>query len=224
MGVSEQISEMFINSVNGMTPDLDKLYIGSKDYDLGDWRVQQNSMVTVSGGASVVIPGVHVAGLVADAAFVLNRMRVATYGVGAILGSRAGLDNILEPEDFAAVLGYWADDKSIQEAMKGKGAAELSSKVLIKSGAKILGKGYVKGLTKVMLTSSGYLIGQKVGGKAIAKSAAKFAGKFGGKLIGGFVPFVGPIVGGGINLWLLNGIINAAEQFYRDKVKLIEKM
>jgi hypothetical protein len=167
MGVAETVSTAFLDIVNGLTPDLDSLYSGSHNYVLSDWKLQQNAMVGASGAVAVAIPGLHLAGLAADVAFVLNRMSVATYGTGAILGSQAGLGNIIESEDFAAVLGYWSHDDGIMHAMSGKGASGV-----VKVGA-IAGKVVVKkGLTKAMLLSSGYLVGQRLGGKALAKARA----------------------------------------------------
>lgn len=216
-------NEMLANSVNKLTPDLDDLYDGACRYSMSDWELQQRSLATASGAGAVAIPGLHLAGLAADFAFIINRAGVASYGIGAIKGAeRHG--NVLEQEDFVGVLNYWAGDADFMEAMKGKGAADLSSKVGIKVVTKVGGKVAVKGLTKAMLTSAGYMVAQKFGAKAMAKPAAKIAAKFGGKALGGFIPILGPIVGGGVNLWLISGIMDAASGFYRDKLVLVDRL
>lgn len=222
MGVSETITTSFLDIVNGLAPDIDELYLSAKGGSLDDWKLKQRTLVTASGAVAVAIPGLHMAGIVADVAFVLNRMSVATYGTGAILGEAAGVGNIVEKEDFAAVLGYWSDDEGIQQAMKGKGSATVG-KIGTKVGTKLAGKAFTKGLTKAMLSSSGYLVGQRLGGKAMAKASAKFAGKFAGKAAAGFVPFLGPAVSGGVNLWLISGIIDSSERYYRDKIALLQR-
>jgi hypothetical protein len=94
------------------------------------------------------------------------------------------------------------------------------AKVAGKAGTKIV----LKGLTAAMLSSVGYLAASRFGAKAMAKPAAKFAAKFGGKALGGFVPFVGPAVGGAINLWLISTIMDAAQSFYDDKIKLVRRL
>lgn len=210
----------FSNWVTNWTPDLDDLYSGARDYSMGAWETQQRALVGGSGAAAVAIPVAHLAGLAADLAFVINRMGVSSFGVGAIRAREAGIGNFLERDDFNAVLLYWADDGAIREAMKGRAAAELSSKVALKMGTKILGKGFAAGVTGAMLSSAGYLVGQKLGGKMAAKAGAKFAGKYLGKAAAGFVPFLGPVVGGGINVWLISSVMDAANEFYRDKVKI----
>ena len=212
------IAETFANTVNQMTPDLGQLYEGSKSYNLDDWKLQQRALVGASGGAAVAVPGLHLVGLAADAAFLVNRMGVASYGVGAIIGANAGSGNILEQDDFPCVLAYWSDERDVTQALKGKAAADLSTKVGTKLGTKFVGKAFTKGVVKTLLGSSGYLVGQKLGGKFMAKASAKFAAKFAGKGLAGFVPFVGPAVGAGVNIWLINSIIDAAEEYYRDKL------
>jgi hypothetical protein len=220
MGAREAISDAFLDAVNKLTPELDSIYEGAKTYSIVGWKAKQRTLVTASGGGAVAIPGFHVAAVIAETAFVINRTSVTSYGIGAIKGHSEVQENILEQEGFALIMGYWSDDESIKEAMKGKGAASVSSKVLVKAGTKLVGKGFAKGIAKAMLMSSGYLIGQKLGGKTMAKAAAKFSGKFAGKIGGGFLPVLGPIVGGGVNYWLISSISAAAEEYYNDKINM----
>lgn len=217
------VANVFIDVVNSMTPDLGSLYEDAKNSSLDDWTFLQKSLVTASGAAAVAIPGLHLVGAAADIAFLVNRMGVSSYGVGAIKLSDSDMGNLLEPEDFGAVLSYWSGDDDLRQLIKGKAAADLSSKAGIKLVTKSGGKIAVKGLTKALLASGGYMIGAKLGGKAMAKPAAKFASKAGGKFLGGFVPFLGPVIGGGINLWLISSIISASEEFYSDKMQLINR-
>jgi hypothetical protein len=121
-------------------------------------------------------------------------------------------------------LSYWADDEDVIQAMKGKAAADLSSKIGVKLANKVAGKSSVKILSKTMISSATHLAFKKMGAKMLAKPAAKFASKFGAKFIAGFVPLAGAVVGGGVNLWLLNGIQDAAEEFYKDKITLADSL
>lgn len=218
------VTETFIATVERFTPDIDSIYADASRYTLADWQNAQRAMVGASGAAAVAIPLAHMAGIAADLAFVVNRMGVSTFGTGAILGSDRGYGNILERADFEAVLAYWSGDEGVREAMNGKGAADLASKAGFKVATKLYGKAAAITLTQTMLASSGYLIGQKLGGKAMAKVAAKVSAKFAGKTAAGFIPILGPVVGGGINLWIISGVLDAAHEFYSDKVGLIARV
>lgn len=217
------IAETFIRTVDGFTPDVDNIYADASRYTLSSWQNTQRAMVGASGAAAVAIPVAHLAGIAADLAFVVNRMGVSSFGTGAIMGNDRNYGNILEREDFGAVMAYWAGDDGIREAMNGKGAADMASKAGFKIATKLYGKTAAITLTQTMLASSGYLVGQKLGGKAMAKVASKVAAKFAGKAAAGFVPFLGPAVGGGINLWIISGILDAAQEFYGDKIGLLSR-
>ena len=224
MGISEKAGEIFITVVKNSSFDLDDIYSGAKNESLSSWKTRQNAMVTGSGAAAVSIPGLHLVGMAADIAFVLNRMGTASYGVGAIIGYDNDYGNIMEEDDFELILAYWANDREIIEAMKGKVAADLSAKIAAKFSTKLLGKEAAKVLTQTMLSSVAQLAAKKATGKMLSKPAVKFASKFAAKGLGGFVPILGAAVGGGINLWLLNGIQDAAEEFYVDKVNLAKQI
>lgn len=215
--------DILASSVNAMTPDLDSLYAGTKHYSIEDWELQQRALVTGSGAAVVAIPGVHLAGLAAEFAFVVNRMGVTSYGVGAIK-TPADMENPLEREDFIGILKYWAGEEDFMELMKGKGAADLSTKVGVKLVTKVGGKLALSGLAPALMSTGGYMIAKKVGAKTLAKPAAKFAAKYAGKALGGFVPILGPIVGGAVNLWLISSIIDASKSYYQDKFQLIYRL
>ena len=197
-----------------LTPDLDRLYASAHSYSLPGWRTFQQSLVTATGAGSVAIPVAHLATMFADLAFLMNRMSVCSYGIGAILGFQAGEGNLLEAEDFAVVLSRWSGDDSLSNATVAKTAAGLTGHVGGKTIAKLL--------AKVAAENAGVLIGKKLGMKASAKIAGKFATKLGTKAIEGFIPFVGPAIGGGINLWFVTSIANEAERWYRLKLSLAD--
>ncbi|MCA9068187.1 MAG: hypothetical protein KDA84_04655 [Planctomycetaceae bacterium] len=202
--------EWVVEAFDAVTPNLDGLYRSTNTQSLGGWRVQQQGLVTGSGAASVAIPGLHLIGIAADVAFLMNRMSVCSYGIGAILGNENGCGNILEAADFAVILARWAGDASINDAAIGKASAELAGKVGSKSAAKLL--------AKTMCEKGGLLAGQKLAGKLGAKVGAKFGAKLGSKATLGFIPFLGAAVGGGINLWFITSVADAAEEWYRTKV------
>lgn len=202
--------EWFVRAFDELTPDINGIFESAKSYSLSDWRTMQQGLVTASGAASVAIPGLHLVGMAADVAFLMNRMSVCSYGIGGILGNTNSCGNILETEDFAIILARWSGSDSITDAAIGKTAAELCGKVGGKAAAKVL--------AKTMAEKAGLLVGKKLAGKLGAKIGTKFGAKLAGKATVGFIPFLGAAVGGGINLWFISSVAASAEEWYRIKV------
>ena len=202
--------EYVVQAFDGLTPDVHGIYSNAKSSSLSSWRATQQALVTGSGAAAAAIPGFHLVGMAADVVFLMNRMSVCSYGIGAIIGTECGLGDILEDEDFAVVLARWGGDDSLNNAAVGKACADLAGKVG--------GKAVTKLLAKKMAESAGILVGKKLAGKVGMKVGAKFGAKLGTKAVTGFIPFLGAAVGGGINLWFITEIADAAEAWYRVKV------
>ena len=209
------MTEFVLKAFEALRPDLDGIYTSTHGKTLGDWRGKQQALVTASGAGAAAVPGLHLVGMAADVMFLMNRMSVCSYGIGAILGAEAKLGNVLEAEDFAVVLAVWAGEGGIGEAINGKASADTPNV----TGGKVLGKSVYRILAKTVCEKAGLMTDGKMSGSLAGKVAARFAGKLGGKAATGFLPLIGPVVGGGVNLWFLSGIASAAEQWFRFKVK-----
>lgn len=207
------ISQYVIDAFDTLTPNLNDIYCNTKDQSLDNWKIKQKALVTASGSGAMLIPGFHLVGLAADVAFLMNRMSVCSYGIGAIYGRKFFDYSTLEEEDFPNILALWSGDTTINSLVGTKAAADIATKLGIKVGGKI----GAKIIGKTVAVSGSVLVGKKLGGKVGAKIAAKFAGKLIGKSAAGFLPFVGAAVGGGINLWFITGISDAAEEYYKFK-------
>lgn len=66
------------------------------------------------------------------------------------------------------------------------------------------------------------LAAKKMANKLAAKITAKYRYEGGAKGVGGFLPLVGPIIGAGVNAYLVNGIGTSAELYYSHKGELPE--
>lgn len=179
---------------------------------MSDWETEQLALVTGSGALAGAVPGIHLLVILADIAFLMNRMSVCSFGIGAIVGYDKSKENILEDEDFAVILGRWCGMEELQNAALAKTAADLSTKVV--------GKGVAKVLAKYACKYAGILIGKKLGGKFGAKLGAKFGAKLGGKVMSGFIPFLGGGVSAGINIYFISEICREAESYYKFKSSL----
>jgi hypothetical protein len=217
------IAETAVNAISNLRPDLEAIYKDAQSYTLGGWRRRQQALVTASGAAAAGIPVAHLVGVTADLIFLINRMSVCSYGIGAIQGRDTGLGNVLEEEDFQIVLNIWAggnDMTTATAALSAKAAADIAVKVHSKAGLKLV--------AKTLLKTSGLFLGGAVAGplgaKAGAKIGAKFAAKMSGKMLSGFVPFFGAAAGAGVNLWFITSIADAAEHFYRFKFSVADHL
>lgn len=202
-------SQWVVDGFAALTPDLDGIYADAKAMTLSDWRVKQQALVTGSGALAMTLPGLHLVGMAADVAFLMNRMAVCCYGIGAIAGAAKGLGNILEHEDFAIILARWSGDENLSD--------EAITLIHADIVAELGGKAPSKVLAQKISLRAGILIGKKLSSKAGAKIGAKFAAKMGSKALAGFIPLLGAAAGGGINLWFITSIANAAESWFRLK-------
>ncbi len=209
------MTDYVLKAFETLRPDLDGIYASAHAKPLADWTKGQKRLVTASGAGAAAVPGLHLVGMAADVMFLMNRMSVCAFGIGAILGTEAQLGNVLEPEDFAVVLAVWAGEGGIADAISGKGPADGTGV----GGGKVLGKSVYRILAKTVAEKAGLMADGKLSGPLAGKVAGRFAGKLGGKAATGFIPLVGAVVGGGVNLWFLSGIATAAEQWFRFKVK-----
>lgn len=205
-------AEYVNDAFSALTPDINNIYYDAISYNFSDWKAKQATLVTASGAASVAIPGLHLVGIPADVAFLMNRMSVCSFGIGALIAKQKNLGNILELEDFPIILGRWCDDPTLTNAALSKTAGEIAAK----TGSKVA----AKELSKIACKHLGVVVGQKLSGKIGAKLGAKFGAKLGSKIAFGFIPFLGAAVGGGINLYFITEIQTQAEDYYRFKCSI----
>ena len=99
-------TEYVIDAFNALTPDLRGIYSNAITYTLPNWKKLQATLVTSSGAAAVAIPGIHLVGVPADIAFLMNRMAVCSYGIGAILGNKTAMETFLRKKILPL---YWRD-------------------------------------------------------------------------------------------------------------------
>lgn len=210
------IQKLVMEAFSKLTPNLNNIYDTAHTYTVSGWKAKQKSLATASGAGAMAAPGAHLATLAADIAFLMNRMSVCSYGIGAIRSFDESYGNILEEEDFANVLAMWAGHEEITSMMGSKGALDIAMKVGGKVGMKVIGK--------TIATSGTVLVGKKLGGKVGAKVAAKIAGKIAGKAGAGFIPLLGPVIGGGINFWFISSVSSSAEEYYDFKLSVIKKL
>ena len=181
----------------------------AKSHKLRKWKRKKNFQATsvgvgtgILGGPAILLEGVDIAAL-------LRICAKGCFGIGYILDGEVNPD-----EDLHSIVLVWA---GVATASK---TASTAGKITFKGGIKVKAKAAVI-IAETVHTP--VILSAKFGSKKVAAFAGKKAGsKFlatGSKLI----PVIGGIVSGGVNLWITNGLLNAAEEFYRTPYFTIEE-
>lgn len=211
MDLKEKLQELVLKTFAELTPDLRGIDKQARSCTRAEWQTLQTAAVGASGAVSVLVPGAHLLALAGDLAFVINRMAVCCYGIGAIAAKDQNREFVLENEDMAAILARWAGDDSVSDAAIAKMASS--------GAAMFAGKPVADLFAKAAVHHAGLLAGRQLGGPAGAKIASKFVGKYMGKATAGFLPFFGPGICAGINVWFISQMASAASGWYATKLR-----
>jgi hypothetical protein len=178
----------------------------AKTYSLGGWRSVHlaklggvGAMTGVAGGPI----GLALEGF--DIAYLLAAAGRACYGIGHIKDREVDYES-----DLALILAIWCGAAEAGTCIAtGKVGIKIAGKAAIGMGAnvasKLAGKLAAKGALK---------LGTKAGAKIVAWTASKLALKIASKLSVKWIPFIGGAVSAGINVWIIGGLMDAAEAYY----------
>jgi hypothetical protein len=174
---------------------------------LEDWRAASLAKVSGVGALAGLLGGpVGLALEAGDLAFLFATGGKACFGIGYILGADVNTD-----EDIHSILAIWTGAAEAASGIAvGKVGFKVGSKAAVKAGAKVGAKVAGKIIAKSLMKTNSKLAA-KLAAKVGAKLAAKLATKAGTK----WIPFVGGAVSAGINFWVIDGLMDAAEQYYR---------
>jgi len=211
--LKEQIAEIFKDWGSELKPVHCAALRGeATKYSLADWQALNLAKVGASGGAGGILGGpVGLMAIIPDLIFCREVSTRACLGIGYILECEVDVEN-----DMNNILAYWSEAASLQDAGTvvplGKMGIKLSNKLAVKCVPKAIGKLVEKGAFKI-------------GGKAAAKFAAKIATKASAKVVSklvakvgfGWIPIAGGLLSGGINIWLVGGLMEKAVYYYRHK-------
>ncbi|MEB3180323.1 MAG: hypothetical protein VKL59_15000 [Nostocaceae cyanobacterium] len=204
----------------------------ARGMSVNDWKARQIALVTGSGALAGSMGGPWgIAAMVADLAWLGKNAGQGCLGVGY------ALEKSVNPNDIDLILAVWtkigvpsntvpagAVAIAVSESVSpwGKAASEarfapsgkISAKLGVKSLAKVSGKLTGKIITKKLAVKGGSKLGAKLAVIAISMASSKLAAKLAAKLGTSWVPILGGLVSGGINLWLMSELLDAAESYY----------
>lgn len=159
------------------------------------------------GVVSQAVPAFHLLGLVVDAGVLVYSFDGLIYGTGAVAAREGACPALIEKADYWQVLGTWF--KGIRNTSEFNAAMGLAT-VLTPSTSR---DEAVQLFTRAIDLYGAKLVGAKLAGVVAGKSLAKAAA--------GFVPVIGPLVAGGINWYLLDGLRDAAQAYYQSKAQVL---
>ena len=171
------------------------------------WKLERLTVVAATGGVTGVIGGpVALAAILFELGLCERYATTGSFGIGHILGCK--VDYILDRE---LILALWVGEGEIATAIPaGKVGIKINNETASASTARavtgvVVSKIAVKGSAKFLA---------KLTAKVVAKAVAKVSAKLAVKTSTGWVPLFGGFVSGGVNVWLVRGLLKAAEQYY----------
>ncbi|AFY47115.1 DnaJ-class molecular chaperone with C-terminal Zn finger domain [Nostoc sp. PCC 7524] len=171
------------------------------------WKAERLAAVGTPGAITGAIGGpVGLAAIPPELVLCERNATIGAFGIGHLLGCH--IDYNLDRE---IILAIWAGEGTLETRVPaGKVGIKINNKAPSASASRglmgaVITSSLIKGSAKFLAKLSAKLIS-----KAVAKISAKIAAKTGGAAI----PVLGGFISGGTNVWLVEGFMDAAEQFY----------
>lgn len=208
MSLQDQVAQIFKNWGSDLNYN-ERVALGKKarGYGVGNWKAEHIAYVVASGAASGVMGGpVGIAAIPADLYWCKKVAVQGCLGIGHILDCDVDYD-----QDMNFILARFTDvGEPSYVVPAGKIGIKISNKAMTKIAPKVAGK-----VVEKIALKSGSKFAAKLAGKAATKASAKLMAKLTAKTGFGWIPGVGGAVSAGINWWLLDGLLNAAEEYYK---------
>jgi EcsC protein family len=178
----------------------------AKSYTLSGWKTAQTAKLGGVGALTGLVGGpvgLALEGL--DIAYLLAAAGRGCYGIGHILGKDIDYD-----ADLTMILAVWCGAAEASTTVAaGKIGIKVGGTTGLGIGAKVAGK-----LAGKLASKSAFKLASKSGAVVVGLAATKLATKIASKLAVKWIPIIGGIVGAGINVWIMNGLLSAAESYY----------
>ncbi len=204
MSLQEEIAQVFKNwGSDLLEAERKALREKAAKYTVSDWKAEHIAYVVGSGVLTGAIGGpVGLAAILPDLLWCKKVGTQGCLGIGYIKGYDIDYEN-----DMNMILAVWSDlAEAAVSVPAGKVGIKVSNKILPKVAGKVVEKVILKGSSK---------IGATLAAKAASKAATKLTAKLAAKTGVGWIPLIGGVVSGGINWWLLSGLLDAADAYYK---------
>lgn len=203
--VSERIAMALQEYMEVVSGDVDEICRDAAGRTASDWRVKQALKATSIGAAAAAIPVYSYLTLPADLTATLRIMHRCATGMCFIILGHA------DEETYAGVLAVWSGEVQLDDNL----AKQVAAKALATAGSTVGGQLGLKLSIKAFNICTTAIVTKKLGPKVAQKVAAKLTSKLAAKATTRWIPIISAFVGGGTNLWILDGIADAAEEYSR---------
>lgn len=203
--------------------------------NVNSWKARQIALVTTPGALAGSIGGPWgFAAMGADLVWLGKNAGQGCLGVGYALGEN------VDRNDIDLILAVWTklvtpkntvgpgevaistSDLSPWEGTAMKGSVVPSGKMASKLGVKPTAKLTGKIVAKKFAVKGGSKMGAKLVTFAVSTATTKLVAKLAAKAGTSWIPVFGGFVSGGVNWWLIDGLLNAAQRYYSHKYLIIE--
>ncbi len=233
---------IFLQAFETLGADIASVRAKTSGYtSVSQWRTVSIADVSIAGGGACAIPLTGVVAIPVEFGYLLQQIYNSALGIGFIVNGDANKDDfanilaiwcdeyaltkVLLTQAFAASgaayasfgvkVGEIASDKVADRALGMMGGAALPASppaiAQIQKAAKEVPHTII---SNVLAHHSGNKVAGKLGAKLAAKLGAKFGAKMGAKLSTVIIPGVSAIVCGGVNWWIMDGVLTSAEQYF----------
>lgn len=170
--------------------------------DLGDLRLKQSGKAAALAVPTIIGGPTALLALPVEMGLLLRLMSTSALATGWVLGRSP------HEEDFKLILGVWADKaepKNLALAKAGAAAAPAAG-LLSNVGLHVSSNAMVASSATTLAT---------LGQAYVPYAAKKMAAQMLGNVIPKFLPVLGPLICGGVNAYVVNGVMDAAEKYYK---------
>lgn len=183
------------------------LRLRARQHTVAQWRLKSLLKVSSVGALTGAVGGpVGLALEVTDTAYLFSMAGQACYGVGHILGRPVDYET-----DMPLILAIWG---GAARPIHGTGE-DREIAIHVAEGAGV-------GAGTRVVSKSAFKAGGKLATRVAGIVGAKLAARYGAKLGTRWIPLLGSVTSGGVNWWLVDGLINAARRYYEAEYVLLD--
>lgn len=167
----------------------------------------KTKQLTKAGGMGVSAAIIPIAGYLTLPAETVAYIRCLSATALAVGVAKTGE---CDEDDFFNILGVWCGSVDLNKDL----AKSITAKALAGGAPIIGGKIGMKMATKAFATTCGLIIAKKISPKLGMKASTFFVSMLAGKAGTRWIPGVSALAAGGINVYMMHTMIEAAERYY----------